>query len=258
MTAPLRSCVANLRAEVINLAAVAFELTFVVEGIDSTGLMVRISGAEPSMLRRGVTECVGRAEGARSIVFFDTEYTAWQGSMERNWTGAGEHREILQIGAVRVDRDFAETDLFNVFVKPSRNPVLSQYIQNLTGITQARIDQCGIHFLDAWREFSRFLGQSPTVAYSNGGDETVIAENLMLHGEDGTTSCCEFHDIQTWFRAAVAGSEFVEANGFLSALGLEQAYREHDALGDARTIAQAVRVLQRRGSQKLPHCIGLE
>ena len=46
------------------------------------------------------------------VVVFDTEFTAWQGSMERGWSGPGEHKEIVQIGAVLLDaRTLAERRL---------------------------------------------------------------------------------------------------------------------------------------------------
>jgi len=37
------------------------------------------------------------------FVVFDTEFTAWKGSRERNWSGPNEHREIVQIAAQQVD-----------------------------------------------------------------------------------------------------------------------------------------------------------
>jgi len=39
----------------------------------------------------------------QQIIIFDTEYTAWEGAKERNWSGSGEHREIVQIAAVKID-----------------------------------------------------------------------------------------------------------------------------------------------------------
>ena len=30
------------------------------------------------------------------FVIYDTEYTAWEGSLARNWSGPNEHRELLQ------------------------------------------------------------------------------------------------------------------------------------------------------------------
>ena len=37
-----------------------------------------------------------------AFVLFDTEYTAWEGSHERDWSGEGEHREIIQVSPSRL------------------------------------------------------------------------------------------------------------------------------------------------------------
>ena len=57
---------------------------------------------------------------------FDLEFTAWEGSAARGWSGPDEYREIVHIGAVRVDggNAFAEVDRFTATVRPVRNPVL--------------------------------------------------------------------------------------------------------------------------------------
>ena len=68
------------------------------------------------------------------VVIFDTEYTTWEGAMERNWSGPGEYKEIVEIGAVLVETDnFSEVDTFSAYVKPVKNPKLSELFINLTG-----------------------------------------------------------------------------------------------------------------------------
>jgi hypothetical protein len=39
-----------------------------------------------------------------AFVFYDTEYTSWEGAMQRNWSGLDEHRELVQLSAIRVRR----------------------------------------------------------------------------------------------------------------------------------------------------------
>ena len=39
-----------------------------------------------------------------AFVFYDTEYTSWEGAMQRNWSGPNEHRELVQLSAIRVRR----------------------------------------------------------------------------------------------------------------------------------------------------------
>ena len=74
---------------------------------------------------------------AEGFVAVDLKYTSWEGSLERGWSRPHEHREVVQIGAVRLDagNGFAEVDALDVLVRPQRNPVLSEYFVALTGIT---------------------------------------------------------------------------------------------------------------------------
>lgn len=39
-----------------------------------------------------------------TFIIFDTEYTSWEGSQERNWNGENEFRELVQISAIRVKK----------------------------------------------------------------------------------------------------------------------------------------------------------
>ena len=64
--------------------------------------------------------------------------------MASRWTRPGEHTEIVQIGAVKLDAETLKiTDEFECLVRPRVNPVLSQYLTDLTGITNAMLDAKG-------------------------------------------------------------------------------------------------------------------
>ena len=77
----------------------------------------------------------------RGVVIFDLEYTAWEGSLGRDWSLEDEHREIVQIGAVRLEADtLDELDALECLVRPVMNPVLSDYFAALTGITNADLE----------------------------------------------------------------------------------------------------------------------
>ena len=83
------------------------------------------------------------------FIIFDTEYTAWEGSQQRNWSGENEYMELVQIGALKViktDTTIKVVKKFNIYVKPKKNPELSEYFINLTGITQNIIDKKAVTF----------------------------------------------------------------------------------------------------------------
>ena len=77
----------------------------------------------------------------KKVVIFDIECTTWEGAAARDWSGPGEHRELVQLGAVLVETDrFAEKAAFSMLAKPRINPVLSKYFINLTQITQEQVN----------------------------------------------------------------------------------------------------------------------
>ena len=113
-----------------------------------------------------------------SIVITDTEYTTWPGALERGWTGPGEHREIVQIAAIRVDDAFAETAALDLLAVPLFNPQLSPLFTELTGISQDDVSGRGLPFPEALSRFAAFCGAGPVVCMN--ADEAVFRENCSL------------------------------------------------------------------------------
>ena len=68
-----------------------------------------------------------------------------EGSWQRDWSLDHEHREVVQIGAVRLGAaTLAELDAMECLVRPTFNPVLSDYFTGLTSITNADVARDGI------------------------------------------------------------------------------------------------------------------
>lgn len=90
------------------------------------------------------------------LIIFDSEFTAWQGSKERRCSESWEYRWLIQLAAVRLElgEDGVESlSSFNELVKPVINPTLSDYIVNLTGISQGIVDDLGVDFSSAMNLF---------------------------------------------------------------------------------------------------------
>ena len=108
------------------------------------------------------TQLRGSNMTKEEFVIFDTEYTAWEGSRERNWSRPHEKRELIQIGAIKVARasgQYQEIGAFSVFIQPIFNPQLSRYVQDLTGILQSQVDAQGLNFKIALQQFFEFTHQ---------------------------------------------------------------------------------------------------
>ena len=123
-----------------------------------------------------------------SFIIFDIEYTSWRGCQEHWWNGKHK-REIVQISALRVSNDLRVLDTFNVLCKPVINPILSDYFEQLTGITNKQIQSKGISFKLAYKRFKKFVGKSRCLSHGYGGEWTdkcdgdIILENLKLYNK---------------------------------------------------------------------------
>jgi inhibitor of KinA sporulation pathway (predicted exonuclease) len=179
-----------------------------------------------------------------ALTVFDLEYTAWEGSLARAWLEPGQFREVVQIGAVKLDADsFAVMDEFDLLVRPRVNPRLSGYFEQLTGITNQAVARHGLDFADAYERFLDFAGADPIAAF--GRDDLVLMENLRLYGLKRARPLPLFYDLRGWF--AVQG---LDPRGRLAweiapALGLEVG-RKHNALDDARSLAAGMAALAGR------------
>jgi len=53
---------------------------------------------------------------SNSFIIYDLEYTAWEGSINRNWSDDGEYKEIIEIGAIVVNKNLKEINSFNKLI----------------------------------------------------------------------------------------------------------------------------------------------
>lgn len=179
--------------------------------------------------------------GGESLVVYDLEVTSWEGALARRWSGPGEFPEIIQIGAVKLSRDagWAETESFNPLVRPVRNPVLSDYIIALTGITQSAVDTQGLPFAEALARFARLVGDGK--ALSNGGDDEMVAENCALHKMVCPIPSPNLVNISRDLSAALGQAGHIVSSTLPAVMGVANSGRAHDGLADARAIAAALR-----------------
>lgn len=185
------------------------------------------------------------------FVLFDTEYTAWEGSMERGWSGEGEYKEVIQIGAVATSLEtLSEEDAFSVLIRPVKNPELSAFIVALTGITQEDVDTRGVALGEALGSFAEFIGELP--AYSYGRDAVVIEENCRLIGTTYPFKHEQFFNIRPTIEPLLEGLG-IDIMQYTSGT-LIQAFdtapaahaHAHDAVNDMRNLLAVLRELQSR------------
>lgn len=180
------------------------------------------------------------------MVVFDLEWTAWEGSHARNWSGPGEYREIIQIGAVRLDAvGFDLLALLDLLVLPVRNPVLSDYIMKLSGLTNERMQAEGVSLAAALAQFEVFVGGRPL--WCNGADAAVLRDNCALQG----LQCPVAPGCIGNVRPLLAHATGLPASRLVSSelpalLGIDPARDHHTGAGDAIAIARALAALRKR------------
>jgi inhibitor of KinA sporulation pathway (predicted exonuclease) len=176
------------------------------------------------------------------LTIFDLEFTAWEGSLARQWLGPGEFKEVVQIGAVRLNRKSLEIeDSFDCLVRPRVNSRLSAYFEDLTGISNGRLAADGVDFEPAYRRFVEFAGGGLIAAF--GHDEWVLEENIRLYGLKGLPPLPEFLELRGWFAERGLDPTGLHSCDVGPRLGVPFEGQPHNALCDARSIAAGMAVL---------------
>ncbi|MEJ0026975.1 MAG: 3'-5' exonuclease [Rhizomicrobium sp.] len=183
-------------------------------------------------------------------VIYDLEFTAWEGSMRHRWLRPGEFKEIVQIGAVKVDPlSLAVRETFSVFVRPRINSGISPYLERLTGITSQILREQGRDFAEAYAAFLAFADGGVCAAF--GRDELVFDENMRLYGMTPPARTPEFRDLRPWFRANGLDTSGLHSCDIGPKLGVPFEGRAHNALADSLSVAAGMRVLVARGARSL-------
>lgn len=178
------------------------------------------------------------------FVLWDTEYTAWEGSAERNWNGENEDQEIVQISAIKVSREkLEEVENISLFIKPTIHTELSSYFTNLTGITQKDVEE-GVSFEEGLESFKKFIKDLP--CYSYGNDESVLRVNYNLHNRTWDLDD-SFFDARDIFSKLGVDVDKYSSGTISEAFGEKNKGRNHNALDDSRSMLQALQIAKSRG-----------
>jgi len=185
---------------------------------------------------------------APHLTIFDLEFTAWEQSLARQWLGPGEFKEVVQIGAVRLNlQSLTMEGSFDCLVRPRVNAKLSDYFEKLTGISNRRLAAEGVDFEIGYRRFLDFARGGTIAAF--GHDEWVLEENIRLYGLKGLPPLPDFLELRDWFFRRGIDPKGLHSCDIGPKLGVPFEGQKHDALCDARSIAAGMTVLIQRGAE---------
>ncbi len=121
--------------------------------------------------------------------------------LDMEWDGAyhKQHKrfvnQILQIGAVKLDKKFNIVDIFDVTIKSSISKRVSKRFVELTGITKEMMLE-GISLSQAVKQYNKWLGDDTvTITWSN-SDLYTIAENEKFLLENQKFKIEKYLDLQ--------------------------------------------------------------
>lgn len=186
------------------------------------------------------------------FILWDTEYTSWKGSQERNWkktkeSNITEYKELVMIGAIKVKKignTLKIIDNKKIYIKPTYNPILSDYFKELTGITQLDIDNYGLSFDKGLNElylFSTNKNNCLLPLYSYGNDYSIVDYNLKLYNFSQFSKFVKwsymFYDIRDIFDIAIDTSQYTSGTVY-KAFNIipESKIKIHDPLWDSTSL----------------------
>lgn len=123
--------------------------------------------------------------------------------------------EIIEIGAVLVDaKTHQKIDQFQSFVKPIRNPILTNFCIQLTSITQNDVD-CSSTFPEVIKDFKKWLYQYQNFVFCSWGD----------YDKNQLQQDCNYHKIPNPISSKHINlkKEFTLKQGLIKKLGMAQA-----------------------------------
>jgi len=154
--------------------------------------------------------------------------------------------EIIEIGAVKLDENLNQIDTFQTFIRPTINPVLSEFCITLTTIQQQDVEN-GEGFDEALQRFASWMMvDTDEVMLLSWGhyDKKQILNEAKMKGYDG--EIYQLLDDHRSLKHDFAKMKKIRACGMQKALALlqiEQIGTHHRGIDDALNIAEIFKVI---------------
>ena len=142
------------------------------------------------------------------------------------------NNEIIQIGAVKLDKNLRICGSYQIIVKPKYFKKLHKHVSELTGITQEQMD-VGTPLVIAAESFKKWCGDDFAFLTWGPDDIPMLKENLNAHGIKAEW-LDRVYDLQIIFNKQTDGGSKQRSLEFaMEYFELVQNLPAHDALNDA-------------------------
>ncbi len=150
--------------------------------------------------------------------------------------------EVIQIGAVKLDRELNIIGSYRIIVKPKFFKTIQRHVMRLTGIDQTMIDH-GTPLPEAIARFEKWCGEDFAFLTWGPDDIPMLEDNLRAHRMDGSW-LHRTYDLQRIFSQQTDGSRLQRSLEYaMEFFTIEQNLPAHDALNDAYFTALVARQL---------------
>ncbi len=140
--------------------------------------------------------------------------------------------EVIQIGAVKLDKNLIPCGSYQVIVKPKFYKKLHRHVSTLTGITQEQMDM-GVPLCEAAERFKKWCGKDFAFLTWGPDDIPMLKENFLAHGIDREW-LNSVYDLQRIYAMQVEGnSKQRSLESVMEYFEIPQNLPAHDALNDA-------------------------
>ena len=140
--------------------------------------------------------------------------------------------EVIQIGAVKLDKHLMPCGSYQVIVKPKYFKKIHRHVAELTGITQEKMD-LGVPLDEAAEKFKSWCGKDFVFLTWGPDDIPMLKENFNAHGIDGAW-LDNTYDLQLIFNRQTENNNKQRSLEYaMEFYSIPQTLRAHDALNDA-------------------------
>jgi 3'-5' exoribonuclease 1 len=181
----------------------------------------------------------------KGLLIVDLEATCWEKD-KRNAT----EMETIEIGALKVDLDNIErVEEFDTFIRPVRNPKLSEFCTNLTSIKQEDVDKAEI-FPAVFSKFQEWVGDLAGISFCSWGnyDKWQFQKDCTYHKIKYPFENNHFN-IKALFTKMQGGKRYGVSRALM--LGMKFEGTRHRGIDDTRNIWRIFKRMIQAGDNQM-------
>jgi DNA polymerase III epsilon subunit-like protein/DNA-directed RNA polymerase subunit RPC12/RpoP len=149
--------------------------------------------------------------------------------------------EIIEIGAIKLNRTMKEIDRFKAYIKPSIYKVLNPKISGMTGIKEEDLEN-GITFKEALDKLGSFIDEDTIICSWAKDDIAELIRNADYHCLSSMEWLKGYIDLQEYCTKVLAEKKSMSLKNALNKLRIKVFEQDlHDALNDAVYTAEVFR-----------------